>query len=201
MKPIHLNLATRPYRDVAPMLSAVVVLAVITALLMINNAQAAYRYLVNTKETRAEITRVQAEAAKQEEAAAKLEESISKIDVKTLNLETRYINGQIADRAFSWSELLDRLEAVTPRNVRLVDVNPTVDVKTGDVKLSIRATAKSHDAFVNYLSALLADPNFDRPFPQSEAIREDGTHEISLNAIYLPSQSLSGVRAVREVAR
>ena len=43
MKPIHLNLASRPYRDYRPVYAVVVLLSLATAFLMLNNIETYYR--------------------------------------------------------------------------------------------------------------------------------------------------------------
>ena len=48
MKPIHLNLASRPYRDYRPVYAVVVVLSLLTAFLMLNNIETYYRYIRET---------------------------------------------------------------------------------------------------------------------------------------------------------
>ena len=53
MKPIHLNLAARPYRDYRPVYAAVVVMSLLAAFLMLNNVETYYRYIHETKATRA----------------------------------------------------------------------------------------------------------------------------------------------------
>jgi hypothetical protein len=54
VKPIHLNLAARPYRDYRPVYAAVVALSLLTAFLMLNNVETYYRYVRETKSARAD---------------------------------------------------------------------------------------------------------------------------------------------------
>lgn len=185
MKALHLNLASRPYRDYTPVYVVAIVTAVVTGLLMINNIQTAWRYFVNTKETRAEIARVESLTATEVREAEALERSAAGINVRALAEETEYINAQIAERAFSWSNLLDTMERVLPRDVRLVTLNPTV-MPNGTVNLAITARAKSNDGMVTFLRNMLADPHFSDPFPQSEVRDEDGTFSFTLSTRYNP---------------
>ena len=185
MKAIHLNVASKPYRDVGTLYTALIAVAALTALLMINNAQAAYRYLVDTKETRAEIARVENETRREQERTRQLQTTIKSIDVKRLTAETRYINNQIVDRAFSWSQLLDDLEQVLPRDVRLTSLNPALDEKTGLISLSLNARGKNHDGLVALLRNIQRDPKFSDAFPSTETKMEDGYLYI-VSAMYKP---------------
>ena len=63
MKPIHLNLAARPYRDYRPVYAAVVVMSLVTAYLLLNNIETYYRYIRETKTTRAEIATIDLDAS------------------------------------------------------------------------------------------------------------------------------------------
>ena len=186
MKALHLNIASKPHRDFGPVYTVAIVAGVITLLLMINNGQAAYRYLVNTRQTRAELARIEAEISREGQAAASIEASIARVDVKSLTAQTSYINTQIADRAFSWSQLLDDLERVVPRDVRLNSLNPAFDEKTRMIKLSMQFHGKTHNGLVNLLQAMLADPRFQSTFPTSESRNEDGSYSFQVSTMYRP---------------
>ena len=43
MKPLHLNLASRPYRDYRPVYATVVVMSLVTAFLMLYPVETGYR--------------------------------------------------------------------------------------------------------------------------------------------------------------
>jgi type IV pilus assembly protein PilN len=189
LKAFHLNLASRPHRDNSRLYTAAIVLGVLTLILMANNIQAAYKYLVNTRETREHIARVQAQSAKEEQLAAAAEQQAAAIDVKSLNARTTYINDQIANRAFSWSRLLDNLEQVLPRDVRFVAINPSVD-KQGNVELQLTARSKNHDGLVNLLQNMNEHPKFDQAFPQSQSQGEGGAYNFAISVLYLPDSQV-----------
>ena len=188
MKALHLNLAARPYRNTAPVYGTIVALAAICAALTLYNAQIAWRFFVSTKETRAEIARVDSQFENEQRATTALENRIKAVNVKALNAESQFINAQIEDRAFSWSRLLDDMESVQPKDVRLLNLNPVVD-KKGLTRLSISAIAKNHGAMIGFLRTLLSDPRFEGPFPQGETVNEDGTISFTLNTGYKTTQS------------
>ena len=58
MKPLHLNLASRPYRDYRPVYATVVVMSLVTAFLMLNNVETYYRYTRETHSTRPKIATI-----------------------------------------------------------------------------------------------------------------------------------------------
>lgn len=186
MRPLHLNLAARPYRDYRPVWATVAAMALATLLLFINNVQTAYDYFVTTEATRGEIAELRTEAERERRKAQAAETAMRNVDVASLNLQTAYINAQIAERAFSWSELLDHLEAVVPKNVRLVSLDPTVTV-TGQTRLRLNCVAKSSQGLVEILNNMLRYPHFSRPFPQSETALPSGLHQFQLSVDYMPA--------------
>jgi hypothetical protein len=166
VKPLHLNLASRPYRDYRPLYAAVVVLSLATAILMLNNVDTWYRYVRDTRTSRTRIAQLEAETAEEQRKADGATNSLGTINLNALNQQTRYVNAQIAERAFSWSELLDRLEAVMPNDVKVMSLAPNF-AKDGLVHLSISCISKTPEGMINTLNRLNADSHFSQPFPSS----------------------------------
>ena len=185
MKPIHLNLAARPYRDYRPLYAVVVAASLLIAFLMLNNIDTYYRYVRETRTTRDEIAKlesqIRAERAKSEVTA----NQIAAIDLETLGDQTRFINSRLAERAFSWSELLDRLEAVLPRDVRLISVAPSFS-EDGTVSLALMCEAKTPDGMVMTIDRFNGSSQFARAFPGSDSSSDSG-HRFNLTVDYRPS--------------
>lgn len=185
MKPIHLNLAARPYRDYRPVYAVVVLLSILTAFLMLNNIETYYRYVHETKSTRAEIARVeeqtQLEKQKQESARTRLQG----LDLARLDDQTRFINAKLAERAFSWSRLLDELESILADDVRLLSITPGFDEQGDGVRLDLAFQAKSADGMITTINRMNLDPQFADAFPSSETQDETG-YAFVLTAKYKP---------------
>ncbi len=185
MRPIHLNLASRPYRDYRPVYLVAGIAGLITAILMVYNMQTAWRYLVETKQTRAQIATIEEDTANEKATAKALDAQLAKIDVRTLDSQARYINLQIRERAFSWSALMERLENVLPGDVRLLELNPTVE-ETGEVSLILSCATRKPDGMIVLIDRLFADPKFRNAFPSSIRTEQDGTKSFSVQVTYLP---------------
>lgn len=184
MRTLHINIASRPYRDYRPVWAVALAMAVVSAILLMYNVRTAWQYLVETKETRAQIAAENGETQREQRRSVELEASLRRFDIKKLTEETSYVNGHLRERAFSWSELLDDLEAVVPRDVRLLSLNPAID-KTR-IRLSMTARSRKGDGMVQMLNNLLQNPHFDRPFPNVEEKNDDGTFRFSLDVDYRP---------------
>ena len=188
MKPIHLNLASRPYRDYRPVYAVVVILSLLTAFLMLNNVETYYRYIHETQATRAQIAKVEEEARKERGHENAAKQRLQGLDLKTLDQKTKFINAKLAERAFSWSGLLDELEAILEDDVRLISVSPTF-TESGPIQLSLSFQAKTSNGMIETIDRMHADPQFRDVFPSSESRGEDGIYTFQITAQYLPTST------------
>jgi hypothetical protein len=186
VKPIHLNLAARPYRDYRPVYAVVVVMSLLTAFLMLENVETYYRYIHETRSTRAKIATVEAQAAKERELGRQVEQRLGAIDLEHLDAQTKFVNAKLAERAFSWSALLDQLETILTDDVRLNAVTPSFD-ETGAVKLGLDFESKSSEGLIETINRLNADSHFENPFPNTEATDPaTGVYRFGLTVTYHP---------------
>ena len=185
MKPLHANLAASPYRDYRPLYAVVVVVSVLIAFLMLNNIDTYYRYLRETRTTREQITRIESQVLSERRRADMATAQTKGMDLVTLGKQTKFINAQLAERAFSWSELLDRLEDVIPNDVRILSVAPTF-TETGVVRLNLQCEAKTDRGMVATIAQFQRNMAFANPFPNSEALN-NGVWMFGLAVDYKPS--------------
>ena len=157
MKPIHLNLAARPYRDERPFIAVVVVSSLLIAFLTLMNFDAWYRYRNETRSTRAKIATLEQQTEQEQQRTQALNQKLRNVDVKRLALQTQFANARLAERGFSWSELLDHLERVLPDYVRIENINPSFR-PDGMVGLSMQCTARDSDGLVKTLRVFGASP-------------------------------------------
>ena len=185
MKPIHLNLASRPFRDYRPVYAAVVLMALLTAFLALNNVDTFLRYRTETKTTRANIAKLEQQIADEQRRTETFAQRLRGVDLKLLASQAEFANAQLAERAFSWSELLDRLENVLPKDVRLQSVTPSFD-KDGLVHLSMTCITKTGEGLTATINRFNGDQHFANAFPLSEAVSGTEYH-FMLGVDYRPS--------------
>jgi Tfp pilus assembly protein PilN len=185
VKTIHLNLAARPYRDYRPLYAVVVATSILIAFLMLNNVDTYYRYVRDTRKTREEIARIEAQTQQERRRTDAANNQIKTIDLVSLSKESKFINTQLAERAFSWSELLDRLEAVLPGSIRITSVAPSFS-DNGLVHLTLSCEGKSPDSMLATISRLQRDPHFSNPFPTMQ--NNTGTvYQFGIGVDYRPT--------------
>jgi len=185
VKPLHLNLASRPFRDYRPVYAAVVLMALLTAFLALNNVDTFLRYRTETKATRANIAKLELQIADEQRRTETFAQRLRGVDLKLLASQTEFANAQLAERAFSWSELLDRLERVLPTDVRLMSINPSFD-KDGLVHLSMTCSTKTGAGLTATINRFNADPHFANAFPLNETA-EGTEYRFVLGVDYRPS--------------
>lgn len=195
MKPIHLNLASRPYRDYRPVYAVVVVMSLLTAVLMLENIDTYYRYVNETQSTRTKTARIEAQAQQERQRVQAIEQRLASLDLQRLDQQTRFVNAKLSERAFSWSMLLDELESVLAADVRLISVTPSFD-DTAAVDLKLNFQSKSADGMITTINRMHADPQFDSPFPHSERTVAGG-YQFDITVKYIPAQAALTSREVR----
>ena len=186
MRTFHLNLATRPYRDYRPVYALVVAASLLSAFLLLNNVDTYYRYTQETKTTRAKIADLERRTSEEQRTADLLTKRAGAVNIRSLNAEARYVNTQIAQRAFSWSELLDQLETVLPRSVRVNNLAPAFD-KSGTIRLTLSCSSKSADGLIDTINGLNRASRFSKPFPTSTITDEKGETRFTIGVDYLPN--------------
>lgn len=185
MKPIHLNLASRPYRDYTPVNVAAAAMFVLMLVLAWFNIDTYIRYNVETRNTRAKIADLEAQTRREKELQASAETRLASIDVAYLDAQTRFINQKLTERAFSWSALLDKLESVLIDDVRLLSIAPSFDDKDGSIRLGLSFESKAADGMIVTINRMHRDPQFVNPFPSNESF-EDGVYRFNLTVRYRP---------------
>ncbi|HEY3051820.1 MAG TPA: hypothetical protein VGK04_00340 [Thermoanaerobaculia bacterium] len=185
MKPIHLNLAARPFRDYRPVYAVVVVTSLAIAFLMLNNVDTYYRYVRETRTTREEIASIENQIRQERSRTDTAARVIRTIDLVSLSKESKFVNAQLAERAFSWSELLDRLESVLPANVRIISVAPSF-AENGLVHLSLQCEGKGAESMLSALTRLQRDVHFEDPWPTGQDDTGNGLR-FGITVDYKPS--------------
>jgi type IV pilus assembly protein PilN len=185
VKPIHLNLAARPYRDYRPVYAAVVIMSLLSAFLMLQNIETYYRYTHETSATRAKIADLEVQQQREKQLEQSAQTRLQSIDLAFLDEQTKFVNAKLSERAFSWSTLLDELESVLADDVRLLSVGPTFTPQ--GIALALAFQAKTGEGMINTINRMHQDPQFVNPFPSNETIDPaTGIYSFNLSVGYRP---------------
>lgn len=193
-----LNLARRPFLNSRPVRRAGLVLWVVGALLLASNVSLFWSFRDRSANQRAALAELNREIAAERAAKADLESRLSGLDVEAQNEQIEFLNEKISQRTFSWSQLLDRLAAVLPNDVRLVSLRPQQERRTeasarrrtadNRVTLAIAGESRSDIALMQFVDNLFRHPAFGEPnLTQERRRKEEGLVDFVLTVGYQPS--------------
>lgn len=162
------NFARRPFRDDRPAYALAGFLALAGAVLLTINLRLAGDYRRQVADTRTEIAALEAREHNAEEKAQSARSALGSYQLSALAEESRGLARIVAERKFSWTALLARLERTLPPDVGLVHLQPQFDA-AGASSLELQLMGRSRDAIVRTLEALAKNPAFTHVELRTEA--------------------------------
>jgi hypothetical protein len=166
MRPITLNLATRPFRNNTVVGSALAAIIVALVLATAYNLYFFLHYGGNYAQLQSDETTDRARLETIEGEEAKLAQEIQGRDFKRLYDRGRFASDLILRRSFSWTLLFNRLETVVPPEVMMTAIRP--NITTDAIAIRIEGVAKNQGAFIALQEKLQANPAFARVYPVNE---------------------------------
>lgn len=165
---VELNLATRPYEDVGEFYRTwgllVAAVAVVTALLVglaLSSLISAQTVGQQTSHLRAQI----AELDKQKQAAQDL---LNRPENREVRDRSRFLNGLIARKTFSWTQVFADLEKIIPAHVHVVSIAPSI-TEDNQIQVAMRVEADSREKSVELIRRLEESKTFRHPQMKSES--------------------------------
>ena len=164
---IDVNLATRPFVNRTPQLSVLAALALLVVGCTAWNARLVLRSHAATEAAAAQRAEVAQDVAALEVRRASAEVRLAKADLRPLTLATDAANSVLAQKAVSWTLLLERLEELLPWSAALQDVQTHVN-QEGTVKITLKFRAKTHDDALEFIDTLEQSPCFADVYPSAD---------------------------------
>jgi len=115
---------------------------------------------------------------------------VNREDLGRVAAAAREANTLIDQRTFSWTELLNRLEATLPPDVRVQSIQPTTD-KQGNLTITLIVFGRQAEDIEQFIEQLEGTGSFQHVVSLSETTNPQGLLEVSLEGQYAP-------RAARE---
>ncbi|HEY1249692.1 MAG TPA: PilN domain-containing protein [Thermoanaerobaculia bacterium] len=184
------NYARRPFRDDRPAYGLAALLVLAGAVLLTINLRMAADYRRQVADTRNAIAQLEAREQKAEEKAQAARAALGSYQLSSLAEESRGLAKIAAERKFSWTSLLARLERTLPSDVGLTRLQPMFDLQGGS-SLEMQLVARSRDGIVRTVDALSKSPEFGhvdlRMEMQPEALGGKDPIQFSLSCAYDPT--------------
>jgi Tfp pilus assembly protein PilN len=185
---IRTNLSTRPFYNERAVHFWLLVTAVLVVAATIFNVSRVLVYSRSDTQLATEASRNEARAADLRQQAARLRATVDPRQVEFASAEARQANDLIDRRTFSWTELLNTLEATLPDDVRIVAIRPKLDKDKGIV-LTISVVARGSDDVDEFMKKLETTGEFGNLGARiEEHVSEQGLLETTLDTTYAPSR-------------
>ena len=190
---LRTNLATRPFYNERAVQVLLVIAAIAVAAITVFNVRQLYaltskdRALVAAADTAEDKTRGLSRDI------ARTRTGIDAAHVADVSAAAHEANVAIGRRAFSWTDLFNRLEAALPGNVRLASVKPEIDDQ-GRLVVTVGVVSKNVTGIEGFLDALEKTGAFQGLLSRQEHESKDGVVEASVEGIYVPSSAGSGAQ-------
>lgn len=203
-RPLHLNLASRPFHNNVPIWVAHgLVLAAVIAF----SAWNAHAYLGAKRKLgalRENIGSTEKQLSDLERREQEAQKGIQAFDYKVLEGQAQKANDIILRRGLSWTQLFNILERVVPYEDRMTAVRPVYGTREaatrgkgsaqsfeGTVPIDVEGVAQSLEAFLELERALIVDPHFANVEPvRTEVQPGNGEVKFQLHFLYDPDGRL-----------
>jgi hypothetical protein len=183
------NLAARPFLNTRPVWLVTGAAAALTVLFLVLNITfyfSSNRTLAPQLE-RARELRSQRDALTAD--ARTVLDDLENVPWRSLSGRVQATNLVLREWSFSWLRLLDDIERVMARDIRIIRIAPVV---TSDgFTLNLKAVARTRDDILELLENLIADPSFSEPIPIREAMPEESRvagYELTMRVTYHPGE-------------
>ncbi len=206
------NLARNPFVNERPVRRLAITLWVLFALVAGAGFWMSRTIRVETGTRVAELARLNAATVADRESAVRLEADLRGANLPAQNERAEFLNRRLAERSFSWNELLETLTGAMPRGVRLLRLNPegftrergraqaaAETAATTRVAMRILGEAEETEALLEFVDRLFAHPAFDRPNLSRESVKKDLKIQFDIAVDYLP-QTAAGTTAEAALA-
>ena len=185
---IRTNLSTRPFYNERAVHFWLLVTAFLVVAATMFNVSRVLLYSRSDTQLATEASRNEAHAADLRQQAARLRATVDPRQVEFASTEARQANDLIDRRTFSWTELLNTLEATLPDDVRIVAIRPKLDKDKGIV-LTISVVARGSDDVDEFMKKLETTGEFgDLGARIDEHVTEQGLLETTLDTTYAPGR-------------
>jgi Tfp pilus assembly protein PilN len=179
------NLATRPFYNVRAVQVLLGAFALIVIAFTLFNIIELVRLRGMENALGSHASDSETQAAKLRAEAARIRTQIDQKELEAVSAAAREANAIIDRRAFSWTELLEQLEATLPADVRIRTVQPQLE--QGVFKVLLTAEARRPEDMADFIDALEKTGAFRDVVPLREEIGDEGLVATSIDSIYTPA--------------
>ncbi len=166
---ITLNLASKPFIELRPLYARLRWLMAILLLVAIP-----LWFLMRTEQRKAALANAKLQAVKDsiqrlENQQRSYQAMMRQPQNAAVLTQAAYLNQLFAQKAFSWTAVMMDLETVLPAGVQVMNIDPEIDTKSGDVTIRLRVNGQ-RDRAVDLVRNLEHSRRFLQPRLASESL-------------------------------
>ncbi len=179
------NLSTRPFYNTRVIRAALAALIVVVVSVTLLNIQRYLALAANERVVGADALQAESEATRLRDAASGIVARLDQKEVDAVAAEAKQANAIIDQRAFSWTALLEQLEAALPPDVRIKSIQPKAEAD-GPLGVSVALEARRIEGVDAFVEALSGRPEFGKVLSTDEQTDEDGLIAAVVESTYAP---------------
>jgi Tfp pilus assembly protein PilN len=181
---LRTNLSTRPFYNERGIHTGLALTALVVLVLTVLNLAQIITLTRKQSDLNTRAAVAEARARDLLKNANTVRRGLNPKELEQVSGAAREANTLIAQRLFSWTDLLNRLETTLPDEVRVTSLRPVTD-KDGVVTLSISAVGRRPEDIARFMENLEATGAFVDVFARDESSTDDGLIQTALEARYL----------------
>jgi type IV pilus assembly protein PilN len=170
---IAINLATRPFADLGPILKRLQIAMAVFAMLSIGFGIGLHYLHSKAEAARARERAVDAQITKINQERQGYQAMMRQPDNALVLQEANNLNALFDQKAFSWTLAMEDLETVLPGGVQVTTLEPVRDEKTGQITLKLRVVGP-RDKGIELVQNLEHSHHFLHPAIVGESIESNG---------------------------
>ena len=187
----RLDFARRPFSDERPVWTLVALALVAGTALGVANVRMYATFHRDVAHLQTQIEQLRDRGRQTAKDAEQARAALQSYKLSSLAVESQGLLNLVAERRFSWTGFLARLEKTLPPDVRLMRLVPRFD-DPGEVGLDIGLVGRGPETVVKTISALSADPAFHGVELKTESSPERGNPEgysFELSVLYTQAEA------------
>ena len=185
-----LNLSTRPFYNERAVHIVLALLAVALVAISVFNARELFQLSQRQTELQTAIATADAQARELRQRATRLRSQLDQADLEAVLQASREANALIDRRTFSWTGLLNDLEATLPGDVRLTAVQPKED--KGVFVIALGVIARRPEDINEFIERLEKTRSFSNLLTSEESPSEEGGVRATVVGQYAPAGRAPG---------
>jgi Tfp pilus assembly protein PilN len=197
---LHTNLSTRPFYNERAAQVGLGVLAVVVLAFTVFNVIDGRALSARHRDLLARVGGDERAAAALREQADRARQSLNREELDRVDAAAREANGLIDRRVFSWTTLLDTVEATIPPGVRVLSLRPATD-QEGRLVVAIAAVGRQAEDIQQFVDQLEAKGSFKDLVTRSETTDPQGLLQVALEGRYEPGAPPKRVAPAASPAR